>query len=250
MNSQLQQQIRELKHELSAAQQDPTGGWTHYLQTAVAKSNTFDDADHTELQQEVTGINQQPQQAQHAQQAVPDVSSLAADHLSQNAQEAAQQLKQVQSQLDEVQESAAAQHAQHEAETTGDITDLTSVNGQLMQQVAELQGQVGKAQREAQHMRELVKAQHAKREEHAESLQTELEQLQQDCQAKDAQVRTFLLTHLMHHRSMPRLWLSMLIMCRSLLHLACLFSTQGANFCGQYKDKSRRLLALSSSAIH
>ena len=57
-----------------------------------------------------------------------------------------------------------------------------------MQQVALLQGQTSKAQREAQHMRELVKAQHAKREKHALSLQTELDRLQQECMAKDIQV--------------------------------------------------------------
>ena len=65
-----------------------------------------------------------------------------------------------------------------------------------MQQVAELHEQAAKAQCEAQHMRELVKVSHAKREEHAESLQMELDQLEQQCHVKDTQVK--LLNHEPH----------------------------------------------------
>ena len=94
-----------------------------------------------------------------------------------------------------MQDSSAAQHAQQEADSTGDITDLTQANSQLLTQVAEYKAQVVQAQQEAQsatgqlqHMRELVKAQHAKREEHAASLQAELDSLQQECKAKDLKV--------------------------------------------------------------
>ena len=193
LNTRLNKEISELKKELVNAQQAQTGGWAHYSQQALSPRDTDSHVDHAELQQEIADLNaqlqqaheqlQQAQVAQHAQQA-------AVANAAEPAVPPAQQLQEVQSQLSQVQESAAAQHAQHEAQTTGDITDLTETNSRLMQQVAELQGQAGKSQREAQHMRELVKAQHAKREEHASSLHMEIHKLQEECAARDIQVST------------------------------------------------------------
>ena len=120
------------------------------------------------------------------------------------------QLEQTQAELSHVQDHSAARHAQQAADSTGDITDLTQANSQLLAQVAECKAQMVQAQREAQsasgqlqHMRDLVKAQHAKREEHAASLQADFDSLQQECKAKDMKVspkpqRTPLLQAKMH----------------------------------------------------
>ena len=116
--------------------------------------------------------------------------------LSEHTCSLTKQLEQTQAELTHVQDHSAAQHAQQAADSTGDITDLTQANGQLLTQVAECKAQVVQAQHEAQsatgqlqHMRDLVKAQHAKREEHAASLQAEFDSLQQECKAKDLKVR-------------------------------------------------------------
>lgn len=116
--------------------------------------------------------------------------------LSEHTCSLTKQLEQTQAELTHVQDHSAAQHAQQAADSTGDVTDLTQANSQLLAQVAEYKAQVVQAQREAQsatgqlqHMRDLVKAQHAKREEHAASLQADFDSLQQECKAKDLKVR-------------------------------------------------------------
>lgn len=118
--------------------------------------------------------------------------------LSEHTCSLTKQLEQTQAELTHVQDHSAAQHAQQAADSTGDITDLSQANSQLLAQVAECKAQVEQAQLEAQsatgqlqHMRDLVKAQHAKREEHAASLQAEFDSLQQECKAKDLKVRPY-----------------------------------------------------------
>jgi len=202
-NRQLRGQLSDLHSQLEQAQSE--------AQHAQHRAS----AQHA---QQVSDLSQQLQQAQHELQLAPKLHSaqqpllntedgkadgvddkadkINGSQLSEHTCTLTKQLEQTQAELTHVQDHSAAQHAQQAADSTGDITDLTQANSQLLAQVAECKAQVVQAQREAQsatgqlqHMRDLVKAQHAKREEHAASLQAESDSLQQECKAKDLKVR-------------------------------------------------------------
>lgn len=212
VNGQLMKQVSELSTQLEQAQIELQAVTTaKQAQLTDAESRLSHD-DGVQLQEQVHSLTQQLEQAQrelqlerdssaaHAQQqastsgnhAVTDMDGA----LMEQTSNLSRQLEQTKHDLHHVQDTSAAQHAQQAADSSEDITDLTTANSRLMQQVAESQDKVVQAQHEAeaatkklQHMRELVKAQHAKREEHATSLQAQLDSLQQECQNKDEQVR-------------------------------------------------------------
>ena len=214
VNGQLMKQISELGTQLDRAQMDATSA--KHAQQADAESRLSHE-DSTQLQEQIHSLTQQLSQAQqelqkqddssaqHAQQDASISSSHAVTQtegaLIEQTTNLSKKLEQSQHDLYHVQDSSAAQHAQQAADSSEDITDLTTANSRLLEQVAESQGKIVQAQRQAeaatkqlQHMRELVKAQHAKREEHATSLQAQLDSLQQECQGKHEQVRNHFVT--------------------------------------------------------
>lgn len=206
VNGQLMNQVSELSTQLKQAQTELHAATS--AQQADAASRLSQD-DSMQLQDQVQSLTQQLEQAQrelqmhsdssaeHAQQRPSTSTQTEADEaLVEQTSNLSRQLEQTKHDLHHVQDSNAAQHAQQAADSSEDITDLTAANSRLMEQVAESQDKTVQAQHEAaaatkklQHMRDLVKAQHAKREEHAASLQTQLDSLQQECHRKDEQVR-------------------------------------------------------------
>ena len=82
--------------------------------------------------------------------------------------------------------------------SSDDIDSLIQANGQLLAQAANHQLKVEASRKDAleavgqvQLMRQLVKSQHAKREETAAVLQAEIDDLKQECRDKESQVRLF-----------------------------------------------------------
>ena len=82
--------------------------------------------------------------------------------------------------------------------SSDDIDSLIQANAQLLAQAANHQLKVEESRKEAleavgqvQLMRQLVKSQHAKREETAAVLQAEIDDLKQECRDKESQVRPF-----------------------------------------------------------
>lgn len=213
VNGQLMNQVSELSTQVKQAQTELHAATSaQHAQQADAAVRLSQDGS-LQLQEQVQILTQQLEQAQHELQMHSDSS---AEHAQQHPSTSTQteadealveqtsnlsrQLEQTKHDLHHVQDSNAAQHAQQAADSSKDITDLTAANSRLMEQVAESQGKIVQAQHEAaaatkklQHMRDLVKAQHAKREEHAASLQTQLDSLQQECHHKDQQVRSYCL---------------------------------------------------------
>ena len=198
VNGQLMSQVAEYRSRLEQAQAQLQGA-----ENAVQADNSrgFSDNDHLRLQEQIGQLTEQLQQAQAESSTqslqMPDgVSGGDTSTAVNESSSLSRQLEQTQHELVHPQDSSAAQHAQQLADSAEEITDLITANSSLLQQLAERQEEVVQAQHEAEaaikqlhHMRELVKAQHAKREEHAVSLQAQLESLQVECQAKDKQAR-------------------------------------------------------------
>ena len=212
VNGQLMKQVSELSTQLEQAQIElQAASSAKQAQWTDAESKLRHD-DCVQLQEQVYSLTHQLKQAQHELQMQSDSSAKHAQHpitsghhattqtdaaLVKQTSNLSRQLEQTKHDLHHVQDSSAAQHAQQAADNSEDITDLTTANSRLMKQVAESEDKVAQVQNEAeaatkklQHMRELVKAQHAKREEHAASLRAQLDSLQQECHRKDEQVRT------------------------------------------------------------
>lgn len=212
VNGQLMKQVSQLSTQLEQTQTELQAGTSAQKALLSNAESRLSHDDGMQLQEQVHNLTQHLEQAQHELQMQSDSSAEhAQQHLSTSGNHAvteadgalmeqtsnlSRQLEQSKHDLYHVQDSSAAQHAQQAADSSEDITDLTSANSRLMEQVAESQDKIVQAQHEAkaatnklQHMRELVKAQHAKREEHAASLQAQLDSLQQECHHKDEQVR-------------------------------------------------------------
>ncbi|KAL0052769.1 hypothetical protein WJX82_007406 [Trebouxia sp. C0006] len=111
------------------------------------------------------------------------------------------QLEKAQSKRHQAEESTAAQHAQQaavDAANTDDITNLTEVNVQLMEQMASLNKQLEQAQADAQQAFEAASAQRSQQaymhSETSQALteQAEFDSLQQECKAKDLKVQQLL----------------------------------------------------------
>lgn len=212
VNGQLMDQVSQLSSQLEQTQASLQDASSAKHAELVDVDRSFSHDDHLQLQGQVSSLAQQLEQAQHELHLTQthsiaqredvggnNASTQVSGDLSEQTSSLSRQLEQTQHELHHVQDFSAAQHAQQAADSTEDITDLTAANGRLLGQVAESQAQAACAQREAeaaakqlQHMRELVKAQHAKREEHAASLQAKFENLQGECEAKDKQVRLLL----------------------------------------------------------
>ena len=209
VNGQLMKQVSELSTQLERQIEPRVVTSAKQAHLTDAESRLSHD-DGMQLQEQVHSLTQQLEQAQHELQMQSDSSAEHEQHpstddnpiaktdaaLMKQTSGLSKQLEQSKHDLHHVQDSSAAQHAQQAADSSEDITDLTTANSRLMKQVAESQDKFVQAKHEAeaatkklQHMRELVKAQHAKREEHAASLQVQLDSLQQECQCKDEQVR-------------------------------------------------------------
>lgn len=237
VNSQLMKQISELSTQLEQAQTElKDADSAKQAQQADAAQLSHDQSVH--LQEQVHSLTQQLEQAQHellqadnSAQHAQQHPGTSGDHalneadgaLREQASNLSRELEQSQHELRHVQGSSAAQHAQQAADSSKDITDLTAANSHLLGQVAESQAKVAQAQRESEaatkqlrHMRDLVKAQHAKREEHATSLQAQLDCLQQEGHRKDQQVRA--------HSPLHWHVLCNLLNACSLLFLPCMWS--------------------------
>ena len=176
VNAQLMAQIAAMSKQLEQAPSKQTVQAQHAQQASANHDSSSSGEVDAQLQQQVFTLTQQLDQAEHELQQLRETSS------AQQAQEAGENATMSNDLPGD--DGQVQKHAQLAADSNGDINDLPQANSKLLLQVAERKAQTQQAQRDAQaaagqlhHMRELVKAQHAKREE-----------LQQECNAKELQV--------------------------------------------------------------
>ena len=189
VNAQLMAQIAAMSKQLEQAPSKQAVQAQHAQQASAKHGSSSSGEVDAQLQQQVFTLTQQLDQAEHELQQLREASST---QQAQEADENATMCNDLPGDDGQVQK-----HAQLAADSNGDINDLPQANSKLLLQVAERKAQTEQAQRDAQaatgqlhHMRELVKAQHAKREE-----------LQQECNAKELQVGILRAIIQEHHSS-------------------------------------------------